>query len=233
MNLNYYDNGVLKSRSPSSFISRETYEHYKTLVSYGPAINDYNAFTGRTASMVGLEGINSVYNVCYLVEFKPVNGASMRLTNYYVDVTYSGNSYLASDDIEDISLITSGNAINTKTTDIKMNGVDQSFVTNNAASYWKKGEVVIRIAYVLMSNGTCVSSQIAWRGTIGKIVHKVDPTSAKTGITFSVEGAFAKLEKTPTPNCSPALQKSKFPSDTLFDWSGRALADVRWKSIKQ
>jgi len=165
------------------------------------------------------------FTMVHLVEL--AIGSGINITDCAHDVTYSGTTYLASDQLLDIggSRETQDLRVNTVTVELSTSDENSAYLAIFLANDWVNRSAVIKKACI--SNGSVVGAPLTiFNGQISK--WQAAERSGRSAIRVAIASHWADFEKTNGRLTNNSSQQRIFPDDLGFEYAASTARDISW-----
>lgn len=147
-------------------------------------------------------------------------------TDHYKDISYNGNTYVASSLFLGLSEVTESSEVAVNSLTLKFTGADQaiiSLVLNN--DYMDKVVNVYR--GFLNDSQTLISDPfLLFEGRIENF--NIDEDETSSSVLISVASHWADFDKVKTRKTNTNSQKLYFPNDKGFDYASQSVREIKW-----
>ena len=164
------------------------------------------------------------FRLCHLIYFDISTG--VYLTDYGHDVSYPGDTYLASDGLLGVSSPQETQELRVGQTNVTLSGVDQTFTALFLTQNWINREATISRA-VLNSSGAVIGSPIVvFSGQITQF--QVDEGRQSSEVTVAMASHWADFEKKAGRFTNNNSQQYFFSGDVGFEYAANTVKDLKW-----
>jgi len=147
-------------------------------------------------------------------------------TDHYKDISYNGNTYVASSLFLGLSEVTESSEVAVNSLTLKFTGADQtiiSLVLNN--DYMDK---VVNVYRGFLNDSQALISDpfLLFEGRIENF--NIDEDETSSSVLISVASHWADFDKVKTRKTNTNSQKLYFPNDKGFDYASQSVREIKW-----
>jgi hypothetical protein len=151
---------------------------------------------------------------------------TIRLTDYFHDLTHGGNTYSASSHLLEIGSPAESKQLQVNSLNIKLSGVEQSYIAILLGQNWTNKSLIIYRA-VIDEDGAIIGSPInMFQGLITQFEISEDETSVDVDIEAASH--WADFERTAGRITNDNRQKQFFSADDGMNFAAKIVKDIRW-----
>jgi len=165
------------------------------------------------------------FTMVHLIEL--AIGSGINITDCAHDVTYSGTTYLASNQLLDIGSAreTQDLRVNTVTVELSTSDQNSAYLAIFLANDWVNRSAVIKKACI--SNGSVVGAPLTiFNGQIS--TWQAAERSGRSAIRVAIASHWADFEKTNGRLTNSSSQQRIFPNDLGFEYAASTVRDISW-----
>lgn len=164
------------------------------------------------------------FNLCSLLFMDIGNG--IRLTDYAHDITYSSNTYSASDHLLSIGAPKETRDLRVNTLTVTLSGVEQTYITLMLTNDYVNRPVQFYKAAISASGAIIGSPMLAFDGRMTRF--EIREGSGTSEVSIEVASHWADFEKKAGRRTNTNSHQRFFPSDKGFDFAAKTVRDLRW-----
>ena len=151
---------------------------------------------------------------------------TVRVTDYFHDIEYNSNTYSASSHLLEIGSPRETRDLNVNTLNIRLSGVEQSYISIVLNQDWINKSVTIYRA-VIDTDGTIIGDPInIFQGLITQFEISEDANSVD--VDLQAASHWADFEKTAGRLTNDNRQKQFFPTDDGMNFAAQTVKDIKW-----
>ena len=162
--------------------------------------------------------------MCHMIEIHL--SSTSYLTDAGQDISYGGNTYVASSHFLNISTVKEESEVRVGTSKIKLSGVEQSFISALLSSGYVSRQLIVYRAYLNSSNGIVGIPVLIYDGRISEfdIVDTPETSTVELGVALH----WSDFEKKSGRHTNSNSQSLFFSSDKGFDFAANIVKDLKW-----
>ena len=160
----------------------------------------------------------------HLVQFHL--SSSIYFTDAGFDISYGGNSYLASSHLLEIGSVNESSDVRVGTLSITLSGVEQSFVSAFLGSPYIGRQVIFYRAFLNASSQIIGDPILIFDGRIDG--YDLNEGRNDSRITVNVASHWSDFEKKSGRYTNPNSQALFFTGDKGFDFAANIVKDLKW-----
>jgi len=164
------------------------------------------------------------FRMCSLV-FIDV-GSGVRLTDYAHDLTYSSNTYSASDHLLKIGEPKESRDLRVNTVSISLSGVEQTYISLFLGNDYVNRQILIYRAAISSAGAIVGAPFLAFDGRLTRF----EITESRNSSEVIVEAAshWADFDKKSGRLTNNNSQQQFFPGDVGFEYAANTIRDLKW-----
>lgn len=173
---------------------------------------------------------------CYLVEITTYNSGTPEViyaTNYFRNLDWGGNTYLAAGTFLEVSAIKETSAFQIHTTDFSLSGVDSSNVSTFLSNNFIDQDAKVYLAMV-QSDGTIVNNSssdgpiLIFSGAIDSVGLEESPDDGKSTLKVSAANLFVDFQRKSGRRTTDSEQQYHYAGDTFYQPKLSKTATKEW-----
>lgn len=151
---------------------------------------------------------------------------TVRLTDYNHDLVDGANTYSASSHLLEIGTPKETRDLQVNSVNIRLSGVEQSYISIVLSQDWINRSVTIYRA-VVDTDGTIIGDPInIFQGLITQF--EISEDESTVDVDLQAASHWADFEKTAGRITNDNRQKQFFPSDDGFNFAAQTVKDIKW-----
>lgn len=164
------------------------------------------------------------FRLCHLVHF--ALSSDIYITDYGHDLSYGGNTYLASDSLLAIASPQETQELRVGQINVTLSAAEQSFVSIFLNQNWINREATISRA-VISASGTVIGAPIVvFNGQITQF--QIDEGGDKSDVTVALASHWADFDKKAGRFTNNNSQQYFFDGDLGFEYAANTVKDLKW-----
>jgi hypothetical protein len=164
------------------------------------------------------------FRLCHLVHF--ALSSDIYVTDFGHDITYGGNTYLASDSLLGVASPQETQELRVGQVNVTVSGAEQSFISIFLNQNWINREATISRA-VIAANGTVIGAPIVvFNGQITQF--QIDEGNNSSDVTIALASHWADFDKKSGRFTNNNSQQYFFSGDLGFEYSANTVKDLKW-----
>ena len=167
-----------------------------------------------------------------LVEIKLTNGSNqdetVYITDYHVNITYSGNTYLAGGHLLDISEQKNTSDLQISDVTISLSGVDQTYISMILNYTYIDRELIIHRVFLDDADAIVGNPIKTFMGRINAPTINDDPHAGTSIITVNASSYLADFDARPSRSTNHIHHKYYYPNDDFFKLWGQIDKEIVW-----
>jgi len=162
--------------------------------------------------------------MCHLLELHL--SSTSYLTDAGQDISYGGNSYVASSHFLNVSTVTESSELRVGSTKLVLSGVEQSFISVFLSSGYVSRQVRVLRAFLDVNNAIIGSPVLIYDGRING--YNVKDTTDTSVIELDIASHWSDFDKRSGRKTNSNSQNLFFSGDKGFDFSANIVKDLKW-----
>ena len=165
-------------------------------------------------------------------KINPVNliyinvGGGQRFTDHYKDITYDGNTYLASSLFLGLSEVSESPEVSVDSITIAFTGADQTIISLLLNNEYMDKEAEIYKGFLNTAQTIIADPFLLFKGRIESFSLEEDENSST--LSISISSHWADFERTQGRSTNNNSQQLHFSTDLGFDYSSQSVRDIKW-----
>ena len=162
--------------------------------------------------------------MCHLLELHL--SSTSYLTDAGQDISYGGNSYVASSHFLNVSSVQETTDIRVGTTKLVLSGVEQSFISSMLSGGYVSRQVRVLRAFLDDNNAIISTPVLIYDGRING--YNVKDTMDTSAVELDIASHWSDFEKKAGRKTNSNSQNMFFSTDKGFDFAANIVKDLKW-----
>jgi hypothetical protein len=162
--------------------------------------------------------------MCHLLEIHL--SSTSYLTDAGQDISYGGNTYLASSHFLNVSTVKEESEVRVGTSRIRLSGVEQSFISALLSSGYVGRQLLVYRAFLDATNGIIGIPVLIYDGRISE--YEILDTPETSTVDLGVASHWSDFEKKAGRHTNSNSQGLHFSGDKGFDFAANVVKDLKW-----
>jgi len=164
------------------------------------------------------------FNLCNLI-FIDV-GSGLYLTDYFHDITYDGNDYLASDHLIGVGSPRESRDLRVNNLTVQVSGVEQSYISLFLQNDFVNKQAIIRKAGIDDDGSIIGDPMITFNGRVTRF--EIRESKSTSEVSIEIASHWADFDKKGGRLTNNNSQQFFFDGDIGFEYAANTVRDLKW-----
>ena len=152
--------------------------------------------------------------------------AGLRFTDHYKDLTFDGNTYLASSLFLKVSQVSESSEVEVSNLSLEFSGADQTIISLFLSSQYMDKEVEVYKGLLNASQALIADPFLLFKGRIESF--NIDEDLESSDVQIVVASHWADFDKIKGRKTNTNSQQLYFAGDLGFDYASQTVQDIKW-----
>lgn len=150
------------------------------------------------------------------------------MTDYHIDITYGGITYLAGGHLLSISEIKTASDLQINDITIGLSGIDQTKISEVLSYDYIDREVTVTRALLTNNDALYANPVVVFKGRINAPTITDDPNEGTSVVTINASSYLADFERKPSRHTNHIEHNYHYPNDDFFSLWGQIDKEIIW-----